>query len=46
MRLSGVPVYAVVNQKNEFVLVTGEEESRQLGLLSSPRKMQRGSSRP
>lgn len=34
-RLSGIPVYVVVNQKNEFVLVSGEnsEESRQLGLF-------------
>lgn len=33
-RLSGVPVYVVVNNKNEFVLVDGEgENSRQLGLF-------------
>ena len=34
MRLSGVPVFAVVNQKNEFVLVSGDDdEGRQLGLF-------------
>ena len=34
LRLSGIPVYAVVNTKNEFVLVSGDDnESRQLGLF-------------
>jgi hypothetical protein len=33
-RLSGVPVYAVVNQKKEFVLVSGDEtDARQLGMF-------------
>lgn len=36
-RLSGVPVFAVVNNKNEFVLVSGDDhdskQSSQLGLF-------------
>ncbi|KAI3432456.1 hypothetical protein D9Q98_004006 [Chlorella vulgaris] len=32
-RLSSVPVYAVVNKKNEFVLVSGEDDVKQLGLF-------------
>lgn len=32
-KLSGIPVYAVVNQKNEFVLVSGDAEDKHLGLF-------------
>lgn len=33
-RLAGVPVYAVVNQKREFILVSGDDDSgRQMSLL-------------
>jgi len=33
-RLAGVPVYAVVNSKKEFILVSGDDDSsRQLSLL-------------
>ncbi|EFN52292.1 hypothetical protein CHLNCDRAFT_139038 [Chlorella variabilis] len=32
-RLSAVPVFAVVNNKNEFVLVAGEDQAKQLGLF-------------
>lgn len=32
-RLSGIPVYVVVNQKNEFVLVSSDNDTRQLGLF-------------
>lgn len=33
-RLAGVPIYAVVNQKREFILVGGDDESgRQMSLL-------------
>ncbi|KAL4446206.1 hypothetical protein ABPG77_003013 [Micractinium sp. CCAP 211/92] len=32
-RLNAVPVYTVVNNKNEFVLVAGEDDARQLGLF-------------
>jgi hypothetical protein len=32
-RMEGVPVYAVVNSNNEFVLVSGEDDGRQLGLI-------------
>ncbi len=34
LRLSGIPVFAVVNSKNEFVLVSGDgADDRQLGLF-------------
>lgn len=34
LRLAGIPVFAVVNSKNEFVLVSGDnDEDRQLGLF-------------
>lgn len=34
LRLSGIPVFAVVNNKNEFVLVSGDTDGdRQLGLF-------------
>jgi hypothetical protein len=32
-RLAAVPVYAVVNTKDEFVLVSGDEDGKQLGLF-------------
>lgn len=32
-RLSSIPVFAVVNSKNEFVLVTGDDGVRQLGMF-------------
>lgn len=33
-RLAGVPIYAVVNSKKEFILVSGDDDSgRQLSLL-------------
>ncbi len=33
-RLAGVPIYAVVNQKREFILVSGDDDtSRQMSLL-------------
>jgi len=32
-RLSAIPVFAVVNNKNEFVLVTGDDGVRQLGMF-------------
>jgi hypothetical protein len=33
MRLSGIPIYAVVNKKNDFILVSGDHDDRQMGLF-------------